>query len=154
MKPWSKLQREIYKLVSEEINIQIHCTVYPMNSRWGSTDLPRYWITLDREIIWDYPKQFTSDDGCLYNLMGTHFGYPYNTEISEISTIIREYIDTPKDEIFKKIFNKDHWGLVNILRAADRRTGKRRLEILKKKIHNVAAHKVISARLIKETHIK
>ena len=143
---WSKLQREIYKLVDEKINFQIHCTRYPMDSELGSTDLPRYWITLDKEIIFDYPKQFAVWGGTI-NCSGFHSGYPYNTDISDISNLIREYIDTPKEELLIKIFDNDHWGLINILRAADRRVGQRRLERLKKKTHNIAAHKIIKARL-------
>lgn len=155
-KPWSKLQRELYKLVSEDINFQVHCVAYPMLSQRGSTDLPRYWITLGKEVIWDYPKQFVTEDGTVKNLSG--FGaekysdrltvtYPYITDISDISRLIREYIDTPKDEIVSKIFENDHWGLINILRSADRRIGDRRLEELKRKTHNIAANKVVDARL-------
>ena len=77
--------------------------------------------------------------------------YPYRTDISDISQIIREYIDTPKDEILSKTFENDHWGLVNILRSADRRIGARRLAELRKKTHNIAANKVIDARL-KDNH--
>lgn len=47
-KHWSKLQREIYKLIDSGIGFQIHCSVYRMDSRWGGTDLPRYWITVAR----------------------------------------------------------------------------------------------------------
>jgi len=60
--------------------------------------------------------------------------------------LIREYIDTPKDEILSKVFENDYWGLINILRAADRRIGGRRLDWLKKKTHNIAANKIIEAR--------
>ncbi len=38
-RPWSKLQREIYDLLTPTINLQIHCTCYPMRSQnGGSTD--------------------------------------------------------------------------------------------------------------------
>ncbi len=150
LRKWSKLQREIYKLLSDRINIQLHCAAYPMDSRYGSTNLSRYWITLNKEIIWDYPKQFVTSDGGVRNLTGFVVGYPHKTDVYEISNLIREYIDTPKDEVFKKIFDNDYWGLINILKAADRRIGNRRLELLKKKTHNIAAQKVISARLMKK----
>ena len=150
MRRWSKVQRELYKIVSVDINFQIHCTVYPMNSQYGSTDLPRYWITLNKEIIFDYPKQFATSDGTVRNLTRFEAGYPYTTDISDITDLIREYIDTPKEELLTKIFSRDFWGLVNILRAADRRVGMRRLNELKKKTNNIAAHKVIEARL--KTH--
>jgi hypothetical protein len=119
-----------------------------MDSVCGSTDLPRYWITLDQETIWDYPKQFVSEGGT-QDLSGSGFvaWYPYNTDISDISALIREYIDTPKEEIFNKVFLNDHWGLINILRAADRRIGVRRLDALRRKTHNIAAHKVIEVRM-------
>ncbi|EMJ37444.1 hypothetical protein LEP1GSC079_0680, partial [Leptospira interrogans str. FPW1039] len=51
-KPWSKLQSRLYNLIDENLNFQIHCIVYPMHSERGSTGLPRYWITLDKNIIW------------------------------------------------------------------------------------------------------
>jgi len=118
-----------------------------MNSERGSTDLPRYWITLNKEIIFDYPKQFATDDGRVRNLTGFEAGYPHTTDISDITDLIRDYIDTPKEELLTRIFQDDYWGLINILRAADRRIGIRRLEVLKKKTHNIAAHKVMEARL-------
>lgn len=115
-KRWSKLQREIYTLIDESINMQIHCSIYRMDSQYGSTDLPRYWITLGKEIIFDYPKQFN------------HELYPYITEVSCISNIIREYIDTPLERLLDYQFENDKWGLTDILKAADRRIGKKRLK--------------------------
>jgi hypothetical protein len=75
MRPWSKLQKQIYNLLLPKLGLQIHCAAYPMRSQCGSTDLGRYWITLGREIIWDYPKDFA----------GAKLKYPYVTDISAIS---------------------------------------------------------------------
>lgn len=143
-KPWSKLQKEYYLLVAEGLHIQLQCRAYRMNSQMGSTNLPRYWITLDKEILWDYPKQFIGYEHP--NRTPSYF-YPYTTDIPDISNLIREYIDTPKEELFDRHFENDHWGLTNILKASDKRIGKRRLPALKKKIKNKAALKVIEARL-------
>jgi len=150
MKRWSKLQKELYKLLDDTINLQLHCVAYPMKSRYGSTSLPRYYITLDKEIIWDYPKDFVLKDGTVGNYNGEHKGYPYNTDVPDISSIIREYIDTSKVELYSKHFESDKWGLTNILKATDRRIGKRRLEDLKKKIKNQKAHIIINKRLEKQ----
>ncbi|MBR1737524.1 MAG: hypothetical protein IJ736_11005 [Firmicutes bacterium] len=150
MKRWSSLQREIYKMIDEHTDLQIHLSKYRMNSQYGSTDLPRYWMTLGNEIIFDYPKQFVCEDekgNCIKNLNGDRSYYPYTNDITEISNLIREYIDTPKEDVFLKHFENDHWGLINILKAADRRFGKRRLEILKKRTKNNAARKIIEYRL-------
>lgn len=147
MKRWSKLQRELYKLIDDNIGFQIHCISYPMNSRYGNTNLPRYYITIGKEIIWDYPKDFVLKDGSVGNYNGESTGYPYNNDISEISEIIREYIDTPKEELFAKQFEDDKWGLTNILKSADRRIGKRRLVELQKKIKNKKGQTIIRLRL-------
>ena len=149
MKRWSKLQRELYSIIDKSIDFQIHCVVYRMKSQYGSTDLPRYWITLGDEIIFDYPKQFVNKNGDIQNLSHNkpQCWYPLETDISDISKLIREYIDTPKDIVFNKHFENDYWGLINILKAADRRNGKRRLERLKHKTDNKAANKIISCRV-------
>lgn len=40
-RPWSKLQREIYDLLTPTINLQIHCTRYPMRSQNGEAPIYR-----------------------------------------------------------------------------------------------------------------
>ena len=147
MKRWSKLQKELYKLMTDEINFQIHCIAYPMRSQYGSTNLPRYYISLNKEILWDYPKDFVLKNEETKNDEDQHKTYPYYNDVSDISELIREYIDTPKDEIFSKHFENDKWGLINILKSADRRIGKRRLQDLAKKIKNKSALKIIELRL-------
>ena len=149
MKRWSKLQKRLYELVDESIDFKLHCTVYRMQSRCGSTDLPRYFITLAGEIIFDYPKDFVLKSGDVKGLAGGALTkiYPYGNDISDIGELIREYIDTPKEELFAKHFDEGGWGLANILKAADKRIGKRRLQILAKNKKNQAMQKVIAARL-------
>ena len=134
--------------MDESIDFKLHCTVYRMQSRRGSTDLPRYFITLAGEIIFDYPKDFALKDGRIKSLAGGVLEkiYPYCNDISDIGELIREYIDTPKEELFAKHFDEGGWGLANILKAADKRIGKRRLQILAKNKKNQAMQKVIAAR--------
>ena len=149
MKCWSKLAKRLYELVDESIDFKLHCTVYRMQSRCGSTDLPRYFITLAGEIIFDYPKDFVLKSGGVKSLAQGALTkiYPYGNDISDIGELIREYIDTPKEELFAKHFDADEWRLANILKAADKRIGKRRLRILAKNKKNQAMQKVIAARL-------
>jgi hypothetical protein len=140
--PWSKLQREIYKLRAPGINVQIHCSAYRMESNRGSTDLPRYWITLDKEIIFDYPKDFIQQNQTLANI------YPYGNDVSTISCLIREYIDTPCDILLTKTFESDEWGFTGILKVMDRRIGKENLLMLKDKTEAKAVKKIVDARLL------
>lgn len=120
MTAFSKLQKSLYLIVSDKVDFQIHCSVYRMNSQRGGTGMPRYWITLGKDIIFDYPKQFISSEG--------NKNYPYETEISDISDCIREYIDCPIDLLPEKKFDADLWGLTDILKAVDKRLGKKRLK--------------------------
>lgn len=150
MKRWSKLKKQLYELVNESIYFKLHCMIYQMQSRRGSTDLPRYFIMLAGKIIFWLPEGFRakkrwrkkpSRGGALTKI------YPYGNDISDIGELIREYIETPKEELFAKHFGADEWGLANILKAADKRIDKRRLQILAKNKKNQAMQKVIAARL-------
>jgi hypothetical protein len=51
MRRWSKLQKAIQILFVTEPKIHIQCRSYRMASLRGSTNLPRYWVTLDKETI-------------------------------------------------------------------------------------------------------
>ena len=71
-----------------------------------------------------------------------HWG---TNEFCGISHLFRQYIDTPKDHLMGNHFNNDYWGVTNILKAADRRIGNRRLQELKKSFKtDEPAMKVIS----------
>jgi len=143
---WSKLQKELYVIRATGLNFQIHCNAYRMKSQRGSTDLPRYWITLGKEIIWDYPKDFDIPTRSRPNQTDEY--YPYYNDTPSISCLIREYIDTPRNELLSKDFTNDEWDLIEILRAMDRRIGLKKLVILKDTISNAAAIRVIDERLV------
>lgn len=144
MRRWSKLQKRLYGLLVPGLRLQVHCRRYRMASQRGQTDLPRYWISLGKDIIWDYPKQFVNRPT---KIETAPTDYPHNTDIPEISALIHDYIDTPRAQLMSRHFIDDHWGLINILRAADRRIGERQLTLLRRKTHNKAALKVIEARM-------
>jgi hypothetical protein len=133
MKRWSKLQKEIYNLLDDKIDIQIHCRKYRMPASW-STDphIPRYWITLGKEIIFDFPKMGSIQD--------KHQLYIH---IPTISDTIREYIDTDPRILVKKVFINDKFGITDIFKAADRRLGTRSWERLPQ---TEAVTKVLEAR--------
>lgn len=123
---WSKLQTRLYNLMDKSVDMQIHCALYEMNSNdgWHGNKLPRYWVTIGKNIVFDYPKNF----------VGTKVGeiqhYPYITDIEDISNLIESYIQRPVEDILTP-FEKDKWGITNILRVCDRRVGKRSLRKLR-----------------------
>ena len=138
MGQWSKLQKRLYLVIDKNIDFQVHCAVYRMQSQRGSTDLPRYWITLDKEILFDYPKQFVP--------LQAEYPYPYDGGVSEISALIQEYLDTPAKELLTKKFEADHWGLVPLLLAADRRIGRARWREIDRNSASESVKKILSAR--------
>ena len=131
MRRWSKLQKKLYDLMDPRAGFQIHMALYEMNSNDGyhSEKLPRYFITCGKEIIFDYPKDFDT---------GTeeyHTTYPWMTDISAISNLIEAYINTPVNDLMDT-FPDDRWGLTDLLRAADRRIGKRRADSMLENTEN------------------
>lgn len=125
-KRWSKLQSRLYHLMEPSMDFQIHCALYEMNSNDGchGNKLPRYFITIGKDIVFDYPKEFDTTYRYGFN------SYPWDTDISEISDLIEEYIQRSEKEIMNP-FENDQWGLTDILRVCDRRVGKRRLQKIK-----------------------
>ncbi|MEJ2765218.1 hypothetical protein VV869_14755 [Photobacterium sp. MCCC 1A19761] len=116
------MKKAIEALFDPTAGLQIHCNVYRMSSARGSTHCPRYWIVQGKTIIWDYPKDFLPLN------QTEHAGqYPYVNDVSEISALLRHYIDTPKAALMTTSFD-DRWGLIDMLRCADRRLGLKRLE--------------------------
>ena len=141
-KRWSKLQSRLYNLIDDSLDFKVHCAVYEMNSNDGyhGSKLPRYFITIDKEIVFDYPKDFDTSEKYGFN------SYPWDTDISAISDIIEEYIQCPDTELMNRL-EKDKWGITDILRVCDRRIGKRRLKDLREKVTNEVLLKVIDRRL-------
>lgn len=135
MKRWSKLQHELHALFLPGLRLDIQCRVYRMASNLGQTDLPRYWVSLGRQTIWDYPKDFPESGK----------DYPYVTDISTISELLRLYIDTPRSHLLHRVFADDRWGISDILKVADRRLGLRRLEGMRYEL-SAPALKVLAAR--------
>lgn len=122
-KRWSKLQSRLYNLMEPSVDFQIHCALYEMNSNDGyhGSKLPRYFITIGKDVVFDYPKDFDTTYKHGFN------SYPWDTDISDISDLIEEYIQRPESEIMNQ-FERDRWGLTDILRVCDRRIGKKRLK--------------------------
>ena len=122
-KPWSKLQSKLYELVDPKAKFQIHVAVYKLNSLNPMSShpyqLPRYWITIGKDIIFDFPRQFEE-----------RFG-PWTNDVPKISELIRDYIDCPKDEILTKDF-EDKYGITDILKLVDKRVGKEKFKTLLK----------------------
>src|ERR1035437_8421859 len=131
-RPFSKLKKQIESLFVHELKMKINCISYPIKSQYGSSSIPRFYVQLGKETIWDFPKDFPIKD----------IHYHYWKDDTGISNLIREYIDTPVLELLNKIFTGEqiiiesqdcnfYLGLTEIFIAADRRIGREKLLDLK-----------------------
>ena len=83
-KRWSKLQKRLYNLMDPSVKFQIHCVLYEANSKGHYRDcLPRYFITVDKDIIFDYPKDM--------ELMEKYISLNFSA-VDKISNLIEEYM--------------------------------------------------------------
>lgn len=128
---WSALRRDLQSLWVEDVNFDIHQTVYTNVSR----GLPRLWATLDKEVILDFWKDYQNETPRLYPC-----------DIRKISDILRAYIDTPVERLMEPV-EGDFTGITDLLRAMDRRLGKTKLLAWKKGLHpDHPAHQILDKR--------
>lgn len=111
---WSKLRVLIQELFDPRLKIDIHCTAM----RGEGDSIGKYWIVLDGETIWQAPQ----------NVGAQLQAGAFNDAASQITVLLREYLDAPRNELLSREFSGDRWGIIELLRAADRRIGKAKLK--------------------------
>ena len=138
-KRWSKLQKKIDDLVDPALNFQIHCVKYRVPGHGGMQEFPRYFVTLDGKTSFDCPKDYPlGDSNCgKLDISCLFFG-----RASDISDAISKYLNAPEEV---RMTITDPWGIVDIIRAADRRIGRRRWDQVFA-LSNFAGRRVLLAR--------
>ncbi|MEI6140576.1 MAG: hypothetical protein WCP85_15010 [Mariniphaga sp.] len=133
---WSKLKKKLENLFEPTLNIEFNCSSYPVRSQRGGNSIPRFYMQIDKEIIWDFPRDFE-----LRNIQ-----FSLWASQNEITDLIQEYIETPVDQLlttnfkYETITIEDDWllhldgkryevnyHLTELFIAADRRIGKQKL---------------------------
>lgn len=130
---WSHLKKLLQDLFDPSLKLEVFCTV----QRGEHGAIGRYWFVLDGETIWDEPK----------NVSAILRAGESNLDATTMSSIMRLYIDTPKDNLLEISSSNDKWGLLDLLKVVDRRIGARRLLKLKEEITNELALRIIDMRL-------
>lgn len=143
-KRWSKLKKPIEDLFVQGLPLQIHCTeirTTPRNEGSLAEVLGVFTIRLGKEVIWKFPRQFVDEETIYPN-----GGDQYSFGTRDLNDLLRDYLDTPKDVLLKKVFPRDFYGMTNILKSADRRIGLKRLQKHFKGSEQVSVMNVLSAR--------
>ena len=125
-KRWSKLKSQVEELFVPGLGLAIQCTQIrrtEANDGGLTTELGIFTVRLGKRVIWNFPTQFV-DAWTVYPDGGNHDSY----RVSELNELLRQYLDTPKAELPEKRFERDFFGLTDLLKAADRRLGRERLE--------------------------
>ena len=155
-RPFSKLKKTIESLFDDKLKMEFCCNSYPIRGQWGhKNSIPRYYVKLGKEIIWDFPKDFDMEELPFYY-------WAYNNHINEL---VHDYIDAPIDKLLTKKFKYDKntfimqyldlnqqdkleidYKLTEIFKAADRRIGKEKLLIWAKKLANPKVDKILEIR--------
>lgn len=130
---WSQLRVKIEELFDPALALKVHCTV--QRGEHGAR-IGRYWFVLDGETIWDEPKRVSR-----MLVEGEE-----NSDAAKMGEIFREYLSLSRENLLHYSPADDIAGLSQLLRAADRRIGKRRFSELAGIVQHPAAHKIILAR--------
>lgn len=130
---WSRLKKLLEDILDPDLDLKIHCSAYRGED---GPAIGRYWIILNGQIIFDEPKQISRQLA-----QGLE-----NTTATQITGLLRTYLDTPKEDLLSNEFPGDLYGLIDILRAADRRIGKRRVLELMQRGSSAAVCAVIQVR--------
>lgn len=145
---WSKLKKQIESRFADGLKLRIHCVNYRMDGKTAAntTSYPRYWVQLDKNILFDFPKEFIKKPG--------FWDITYDQNIVDISRMLGEYLNTGTSDLLTKDFG-DRWGLMDFILAADKRIGSRRILPLAKRVSNPKAHLILEKRFprYKETLI-
>lgn len=154
-KRWSKLKKEIESLFIEGMPLVVHCTdmtkaieshKYNGGQHYSIQSIGVFKVVLDKKILWNFPNDFiNSEDPETWPEEG-----PYTYRVSILNRIIREYIDTPKNELLSKNFDQDIYGLTKLLLAADRRISTKKLNQHFMGVENQAVKAILSERIKKK----
>jgi len=146
MGQWSFLKKKLENLFCPELKIQFYANAYKIGR--SSCPMVRYHLTLDSEVIWDFPKDFKEirDKGDYHCFSG----------YQRISELVKEYVNTPVSELLVREYTdnwyvraKDkpiHLGLVELFLACDRRLGKERLFAWAEQIEIPTVHEILKQR--------
>jgi len=156
-KPFSKLKKPLEALFVPELKMKFFSNAFTFKNPWGSMNtIPRFYLVMDKEILWDFPANFEVKN----------VGYGWWADRNNISNLIREYIDTPVEELLNKKFDNEtlfinpnwhptmqkpeieiNYHLTELFIAADRRIGKEKLNAFAALKNNPVVDRILNQRL-------
>ena len=155
-RPFSKLKKVIDGLFDDKLKMEFCCNAVPIRGQWGQhNSIPRFYLKLDKEIIWDFPKDFEIKE----------IPYGYWADNNNISDLVRDYIDTPLEKLLDHKFELENnsftiqnsksnllenydidYKLTELFKTSDRRLGKEKLLKWAEQIKNPMIDRILKIR--------
>jgi hypothetical protein len=136
MGPWSKLERRLRDLPDPGLGLRFRFTAY----RYEVIETPhpselacKFWITRSRRTIWAVPR-----DRNARGADGAIDGYGRRSP-GWLVEIASDYLQLPRASLIEWHRDWDGWGLVDILKACDRRIGRRQWPALRSALQEPVA---------------
>jgi len=152
MGQWSFLKKKLEELFCPELKVQFYANAYKIGR--SSQPMVRYHLTLDSEVIWDFPKDFKE--------IREKYDYHHFSSYQRISELVKEYVSIPSSKLLvwkyadnwfhdqrwcvEKRDQSVHLGLVELFLACDRRLGKERLLTWATQIEIPTVHEILNRR--------
>lgn len=143
MGPWSKLERRLRDLPDPALDLRFRFTAYRrevIETPHWSESACKFWITQGRRTLWAVPRDRhvgEVDGGADY------YGRRSPGWLVEIAA---EYLQLPRDQLIPWQPEWAGWGLVDILKACDRRIGRARWPMLQEQLQDPVALHVLGLR--------
>lgn len=135
--PWSRLERRLRDLPDPCLQLRFRFTAYRQESiatPWQGDAAGKFWITLGKDTIWAVPRDRHSGDTAW-------IGCEARRSPGWLVELAAEYLQLPRGGLQDWTPSWSGWGLPDILKACDRRIGRRQWPNLREQLTEpVALH--------------
>lgn len=143
MSPWTKLERRLRDLPDPALDLRFRFTAYRyevIQTPWAGELACKFWITQGKSTLWSVPRDRHVGDG------GKGIDYFGRRSPGWLVEIAAAYLDLPRDALIDWTPDWPGWGLVDILKACDRRIGRRQWGRLRSVVAEPAALHLLDLR--------
>jgi hypothetical protein len=143
MERWSKLEVRLRRLADPALGFRVRFTRYraeKMPYAHPYEESTRIWITLGKDTIWSVPRDMHSGSDTVGIDLYSRRGPEWLVELAA------QYLDVPRDRLIEWTPDWMGWGLVDLLKASDRRIGRRQWARLRSVLTEPAALRVLDLR--------
>lgn len=140
--PWSKLERKLRDLPDPGLDLRFRFTAYRQESietPWAGDAACKFWITQGKQTLWAVPRDRHSGDT-------REVDFTARRSPAWLVELAAEYLQVPRNQLIEWTPDWSGWGLPDLLKACDRRIGKRQWDTLRQQLTEPAALRLLALR--------